>query len=37
MTLVTTMLASLAMQSKLIILSEIINNDVSYEKKDQRH
>ena len=37
MTLVTTMLASLAMQSKLIILSEIINNDVSYENKDQRH
>ena len=31
------MLASLAMQSKLINLSEIIDNDVSYENKDQRH
>ena len=31
------MSASQAMQSKLINLSEIINNDVSCENKDYRH
>ena len=31
------MLAGLAMQGKLINLSEIINNDVSCENKDHRH
>ena len=36
-TLVTTILAVSAMQSKLINLSEIINNDVSCENKDHRH
>ena len=36
-TLVTKMLAGQAMQSKLINLSEIINNDVSCENKDHRH
>ena len=35
--MVTKMLAGKAMQSKLIILSEIINNDVSCENTDHRH
>ena len=35
--MVTTMFTGSSMQSKLINLSEIINNDVSCEKKDHRH
>ena len=31
------MLADYAMQSKLVNLSEIINNDVSCENKDHKH
>ena len=34
---VTTMLAGKAMQSKLINLSEIINNNISLENKDHIH